>query len=50
MSGLPSLAALRPALVRTGPYVDVLEDDKECLISQEEFDAGHSMTLRGAHP
>lgn len=49
MSALPSLAALRPALVRTGPYVDVLEDDRACLISQEEFDAGHSMTLRGAH-
>lgn len=49
MARLPDLSRLRLAEAPTGPYVDVLEDDKACLISQEEFDAGHSMTLRGAH-
>lgn len=46
MASLPNLSALRPALARTGPYVDVFGDDHECPLVYRDFDGGHTMALR----
>ena len=48
MASLPNLSGLRPARAPTGPYVDVLRDGESCPLSLEDFNPGHSMTLRGA--
>ena len=48
MARLPDLSRLRPAGAPTGPYVDVLRDGESCPLSLEDFNPGHSMTLRGA--
>ena len=49
MASLPNLSGLRPARAPTGPYVDVLRDGESCPLSLEDFNPGHSMTLRGAN-